>query len=223
MQHFRKALAGGKRWHLGLLEAIGLWTLQQEVRGGQRWVFLIDGEAFDWLLLAQRLLEEVGSPLPEAEVERLLLEERFPQPVSAHTFKRLIGAAKHRAWLNYWYGVVVEQALQTVVEEEVYKERASGGRYKRVDVSDEVFEHIYGEPREALLGRFRREKGLRQGRSLSYGELKEFTYWLSKLRLVNCEKARVASDTRKALEWLERQGALRPHWPTLHSEPLAVP
>ena len=36
-------------------------------------------------------------------------------------------------------------------------------------------------------------------------ELKEFTYWLFKYRLNNSDKARIASDTKKALRELERQ------------------
>jgi hypothetical protein len=36
--------------------------------------------------------------------------------------------------------------------------------------------------------------------------MKEFTYWRFKYRLDHCEKAKVASDTKKALHWLKSQG-----------------
>ena len=39
---------------------------------------------------------------------------------------------------------------------------------------------------------------------MSLTEKKEFTYWLFKRRIQQIEKARVASDTRKGLEWLSR-------------------
>ena len=35
--------------------------------------------------------------------------------------------------------------------------------------------------------------------------MKEFTYWLFKYRLKRCEKARIASDTKKALDYLKKQ------------------
>ena len=35
--------------------------------------------------------------------------------------------------------------------------------------------------------------------------MKEFTYWLFKYRLKKCEKAKIASDTKKAIEYLQRQ------------------
>jgi len=41
---------------------------------------------------------------------------------------------------------------------------------------------------------------------MSLAELKEFTYWLFKYRIKNTDKERVASDTRKALNWVNRHG-----------------
>ncbi len=38
-------------------------------------------------------------------------------------------------------------------------------------------------------------------------ELKEFTYWLFKYRMLHCDKAKVASDTRKGLRLLQHQWA----------------
>ncbi|MFC2059874.1 hypothetical protein ACFLTZ_02115 [Chloroflexota bacterium] len=56
-----------------------------------------------------------------------------------------------------------------------------------------------------LLKRFRQDKGYPRLKSISLTELKEFTYWLFKYRLKHCDKARVASDTKKALEQLSKQ------------------
>ena len=55
-----------------------------------------------------------------------------------------------------------------------------------------------------LLERFREERGLPPSDSIAYSDLKAFTYWLFKYRLRNCDRARVASDTRKALSQLAR-------------------
>lgn len=35
--------------------------------------------------------------------------------------------------------------------------------------------------------------------------LKEFTYWSFKYRVKTCDKARIASDTKKALTWLKEK------------------
>ena len=102
----------------------------------------------------------------------------------------------------------MEEALVLAVQEDVRKERHIIGLYKEHDVNNEAFRRIYGATKAILLKRFRRERGYPQLESISQSELKDFTYWLFKYRLNNCEKARVASDTKKALELLKRQSSL---------------
>ena len=63
---------------------------------------------------------------------------------------------------------------------------------------------------------FRKDRGYRHKKSMSLEEVKEFTYWLFKYRVKNCDKERVASDTKRALEELARQWALVRH----HRTPL---
>ena len=75
------------------------------------------------------------------------------------------------------------------------------------ETADEAYRRIYGAAKAVLLKDFRRERDYAKLRSITLTELKEFTYWLFKYRLRQCEKARVASDTRKALGYLKRQRA----------------
>ena len=197
----RESVRDGVSWPLALLEAMGRWTATEEVFRGKRLRYLIQGEALNWPLLGQRLLREVDTPIPAAQREQLL-KGFFPPDLSRHAVRRLLGTEKHRAFLNYWYGVVVEHALQKAVEGEVRKERVSRGLSPRGQVSEQAFTRIYDEPRSALLARFRdSEEGVTPSDDGS-----AFTYWLFKLRLSQCEKERVASDTRKGLEWLHRTG-----------------
>ena len=60
-----------------------------------------------------------------------------------------------------------------------------------------------------LLHQFRGERNYPLRRSSTLAEQKEFTYWLFKYRLKQCDKERVASDTKKALRYLQHQWALR--------------
>jgi hypothetical protein len=198
IRHLEQAITAGKHWYLALLEAIRLWTKSEETCNSRHYRYLIDGEALDWLLLAERLCGAVDDLVPEEEKLALLFQGRSPLRLSKEKFKELIGAAKYRQYLNYFYGVTVEEALVLAVRGEVRKEwRASG--YKEQNLLNEVYQRIYGATRTTLLKRFRREKGYPQLKSISLTELKEFTYWLFKYRLSNCDKARVASDTKKAL------------------------
>ena len=110
----------------------------------------------------------------------------------------------------------MEEALVLAVQEEVRKERRTLGYNNEHNLANEVYQRIYGATRTTLLKRFRREKGYPQLKSISLTELKEFTYWLFKYRLKNCDKARVASDTKKALAWLNSNDFL----PLFLSSPL---
>lgn len=202
--HLREALAGGTPWPAALLEAMALWTTPRESYRGRSYNYFVAGEAFDWLTLAERLCSEVAGLVPEREREELLFTGRFPPSFDRTSFKRLLGVEKYRGYLNYYYGVTVEEALQLATELEVMKRHASNGVRYRDDFTDEAFGKLYGEPRAALLRCFREEAGYADIPSISIAESLEFTYWLFKHRLQVRDKARIASDTRKGLEQLRR-------------------
>ena len=206
IRHLEQAILGGKHWYIALLEAIGLWTETEEIYNGRHYRYLIDGEAFDWLLLAERLCEAVDDLLPEEEKLALLFHGKPPIKLTKGKFKGLIGSSKYHQYLNYFYGITVEEALILAVQEEVRKERRTSGYNNEHNLVNEAYQRIYGATRTTLLKRFRREKDYPQLKSISLTELKEFTYWLFKYRLKQCDKARVASDTKKALEQLTLNG-----------------
>ena len=207
IRYLEQAIASGKHWYTALLEAIGLWTVAEEVHNQRRYCYLIAGEAFDWLLLAERLCQAVDGLLPDDEKTALLFHGQPPLNLTVDKFKELIGGGKYHQYLNYFYGITVEEALILAVQEEVRKERrTSGYSNKEHDVVGEVYRRIYGATKPVLLKRFRREKGYPHLKSISLTELKEFTYWLFKYRLKQCDKARIASDTKKALQQLNING-----------------
>ncbi len=213
IRHLGQAIASGKHWYTALLEAIGLWASAEETHNGRTYRYLIAGEAFDWLLLAERLCQAVNGLLPDGEETALLFNGEPPLDITLKKFQELIGREKYRQYLNYFYGITVEKALILAVQEEVRKERWTWGYNGGYDTIDEVYRRIYGTTKATLLKQFRREKGYRQLRSISLTELNEFTYWLFKYRLEQCDKARIASDTKKGLDRLACGGLSRRLFP----------
>lgn len=209
LAHFRSRLADGHHWFLALLEAMGHWTLAEEEHEGRHYCYLIEGEAFDYLLLAERLCLALASLLPSEEVEDLLFHGRHPLPVSNDELRRLWGPVRYEAYLNYFYGVTLEEALLLHMEERVWKERASNGsRPSLTRVADEAFRRLYGAPPQELLAQFLREKGRPATDQLALAEWKAFTYWLFKRRVRLSSKPKVASDTRCGLDTLLRHHEL---------------
>ncbi len=199
-EHLKKSIAEGKHWYIALLEAIGLWQLKEEIYNDRHYHYLIGEEAFDWLLLADRLCDEAGDLIPEEEKTDLLFGKP-PLEISKEKYKEFVGNAKYRAYLNYFYGITVEQALHLAIQLETEKEMH--GHIQRGKPQDSVFMRIYGSSESDLVAKFRDEKGLPQSDSITLTEVNEFTYWLFKYRFNNSDSARVASDTKKALQLLE--------------------
>ena len=203
---FRQAISGGQHWFEAVLDAVGQWRLPEERVGDRTYRYLTGGEAFDWLLLAERLLEEVRDITPAADCDALLFDGRWPDDleIGDEEFAARIGAAKHAAHLNYLYGVLVEESLQLSVEEEIHKQ--SRARAWGMDPRDDesMYVRVYGRGRGELTAMYYEQTGRMLGEHVPYADWKEWTYWLFKTRLKRQDKARVASDTRKGLAQLTR-------------------
>jgi hypothetical protein len=196
----RTVARGEEHWFSALLSAVRQWPLPMERIGGREYRYLVGLEAFDWLLLAERLCAEIDGLIPEDESEALICHGRLPIDTSEEELQRLLGA-KGAAYRNFYYGVRVEEGLQLAVEAEVLKER-----FARVwdngHLDDEVFNRIYGSTHADLLARFCEERDLPDNGQMDLETLNEFTYWLFKYRVNNSDPARVASDTRKGVAHL---------------------
>ena len=198
-------------WRTAILEAIGRWPLASEVVDGERFDYMLAGEAFDWKLLAQRIRTRlqvaisdddwgswISSPVPFGGLEEA-------------DFTSILGVEKHRAHLSYFYGVTVEQALQTAVGEEIAKRRVAGGRAPNQESREGAFVRLYGSSQMVLWQDFVSSKKAEDpdnqnelNREASLNIMDDFTYWLFKKRMGRADPARVASDTRKGLAQLER-------------------
>lgn len=203
INHLRNAMEDNREWATSLLEAMALWVVPQEEFAERKYNYLIGGEAFDWILLAERLCDAVPGFMPQIELEELLFTGLFPPTFESSNFSSLLGMEKYRGCLNYYYGVTVEEALQLATELEVSKRHASNCVQYVDDFSEETFTIIYGAPKADLLKRFRDSVGYPDSCEISLGESKEFTYWLFKLRLKLSDKPKVASDTKKGLDQLQ--------------------
>jgi hypothetical protein len=220
----RQAVLDGQPWFEALLDAVGRWRVPEERIGDRHYRYLIDGEAFDWLLLAERLLDEMPDLVPARQRDELLFANRWPAEIEDDEFAERLGVAKHSAHLNYLYGVLVEEALQLVVEEEIHKENRHRvvGQDARVD--ETMFERVYGKSKDELFAQHYEETGRLLGENVAYADWHEFVYWLFKLRLRRQDKARIASDTRRGLAQLTRMEMAvseRRHGATLGEEEFA--
>ncbi len=198
----RRAVARGEgHWFPALLHAVRQWPLPAESANGREYCYLVGGEAFDWLLLAERLCLEIEGLVADDEMEALLYHGTLPLETTEEELQQLLGA-KCAAYRNFYYGVRVEEALQLAVEAEVQKERQSRV-WENGHLDDEVCQRIYGATRRELFEEYREQHEAPAADKVTLAELNEFTYWLFKHRVSNNDPARVASDTRKGVAHLD--------------------
>ena len=128
VERLRHSLRDGADWFDSLLDAMAAWTLPEETGGDRHYRYFIAGEAFDWLLLAERLCGEVQDLIPRQPLEALLLGGTLPATTAPDLLRERLGGDKHRGYLNYFYGVTVEEALQLANERDVQKRHMSNGK-----------------------------------------------------------------------------------------------
>lgn len=216
IERLREDLQAGLPWYPAVLEAIARWDRPAETFKGRRFIYLVEGEAFDWLVLVERFYEELGDLFPADEIEQLLFDGIVPGGFDEEMFRDIVGPAKFRSFLNFHYGIVVEQALNRSVEEQVYKEQGIFLQMGARNADETAAERIYGLTRREMLARWRLERGLPKSDRISANDLKAFTYWCFKFRLRQNIRVKVAADTKRGLDTLER---LRSEVLPVESEP----
>ncbi|MDA1035968.1 MAG: hypothetical protein O3B65_03695 [Chloroflexi bacterium] len=211
---FVSAVRARTPWGEALVAAIGQWSAPAEVVDGDELTYLLAGEAFDWLRLAERLLRALDEALPGTvpleERDRVLFHGGLPKGVTPERFREGLGPEKYRAHLNYFYGVVVEEALWQAVERETVKERGVRGLHHPLGLDDLVSQKLYRTDADALLRRFWREQDKRPAAKFTLSQWKQFSYWRFKLRVGRQDSSRTASDTRKGLTMLEELWGFAP-------------
>ena len=209
VSRLRGRIEAGEHWHHAMLASVAEWPLEEEIIDGERFVYLIDGEALDLTRVYDRLSMEIADLVPDEELEDLLVHGRSSSGPSREDMRNLMGIDRYKAYLTFIYGVLVEELVVLAVLQDLRRKRRASGLTRYDANLDDAYTYVYGETRRALLNRFRRERGLPQRRSIDLTRLQEFRYWLFKLRLKTSDKSRVASDTKRALLLLQEYTGAR--------------
>ena len=222
---FRDAVRRGRPWFNALLALIADWDLPAETVDGREYRYLIGGEAFDWLLLAERVCNAVEAErlLPQREVEALLLAGEPPQALAGGRPAAAAGAGQisrpPELPLRRPGGGSAATGGGATSPEGATQRRAG---QQRAGGERDLPPHLRRRPRRAA-GRVPHERNQPLTDRISLTELREFTYWLFKRRLAVQDPARVASDTRRGLLMLQRLEELKGRRPIASVPPEDAP
>lgn len=198
LRHFDAELDAGSHWYLAALRACGQWRQATEIHQGRRLDYLVASEALDLLLLIDRIASTRRDAVPRAERDALRFHGRPPVYVPGDAFASALGVARFNAYLNFFYGVDVEEALVHAVELE------AGKAHPLDRGAADVYPLVYGRTLEELLATYRTACGMADDGQVRWADWKAFTYWRFRLRLRTQVPARMASDTRKGIALLQR-------------------
>ena len=213
INELRHSISNGQEWYPAMMQAVREWPLAEEEIDGERFVYMLDGEALDLLRLCERLALAIEDLVPEEQLLALLANDRPPGADARTDLRALIGQEKYGAYLTFIYGVLVEEMVVHAVLEDLRKRRRTSGlTYYDADL-DDAYTYVYGSTRTGLVDLYKRDKGLLLRGPMMVTQMKEFTYWLFKMRIRNSDKSRVASDTKRALTVLHRYMAARAKQP----------
>ena len=199
------SIEAGISWPDALLNTISNWRTSEETFKDRKFQYFISEEAFDLFLLAERICActKIKQLIPTNEIENLIVQNKFPSFFDYNQIKAILGFEKYRAHMNFFYGITVEEALQLATELEIYKNKTSVGISNSIVTLEEIFNKIYGDSDLNLIKQFFKSKNKRSKKKFTLTEYKELTYWLFKYRLRNSDKAKLASDTKKAIKQLK--------------------
>lgn len=198
---FGEALGDGEHWYSALLGTVRLWNRDEECYGGRYFRYMIAGEALDLLLVMERVSWDFRQLLPQDEFSALFFYARPPYTYADREFAHLLGEEKYRAYLNYFYGVTLEEVLLHAVEDEILK-ATNYGLTRDTRDPESPYTRLYGKKEHELLQDFSAERERPVNGAITLTEWKEFLYWLFKRRVANSLPERLASDSQKGLDTL---------------------
>ena len=197
---FQQSVINGNDWIKELLNVIKYWNIPEELVGKFTYKYLLQKEAFDWKMLANRIINVSRDLIPAKDAHELLFNNIITNGYTSNSFKQAIRFDKYTVHLNYFYGIITEECLLYAVEEEIQKERYSNGLTNYANVTSEAYKKIYGYSEKTLINQFQKLNYGETRDTREVTELKEFTYWLFKLRINTKDSSRIASDTAKGLK-----------------------
>lgn len=201
VQAFTEALGGGEHWYSALLGNVHLWSRDEECYGGRYFRYMIAGEALDLLLVMERISWDVRHLLPQDEYGAFFFYARPPFTYTDREFAHLLGAEMYRSYLNYFYGVTLEEVLLHAVEDEILKATNYGVTRDTRD-PESPYTRLYGKNEHELLQDFSAERERSVNGVMTLTDWKEFFYWLFRQRVANSLPERLASDSQKGLDTL---------------------
>ncbi len=190
-----------KDWQISILNEISNWDMNNKKQKDLE--YLIFGEALDWKLLAE-IISYNKNGFIDDKLDRWL---NFSDPLGGFShlqIKEFTNQKVYDSIISFYYGVIVERSLIIDTQEKYYKKNIGAGIPPNENFCENVFTDLYNLTYSNLREDYNKNFSINQDNKLSnflYDENK-FTYWLFKIRILNSQPEKLASDTKRGLDRL---------------------
>ena len=167
-------------------------------------------EALNWKATCKIILMKTQDNLLD-KIESDIFELKNLDKTSRDEIRSFLGPNLFSAHLNYYYGVIVEQAIREVLKNKYAKREnySLGSESEKLD--DKIFKDLYNQNIKELWSEFAKSERL-QNKSyyvptkIYCYEMDCFNYWLSKKRTLRSTPELNGSLISRGLEYLKKIG-----------------
>ena len=197
---FHELLASGISMHEALLTVIGRWSAKEEIVNDIQFRYWVSGEAFNWELLARRLLLSTNEINSDSALDQLLTEPFVLPGGDQSMITHFFSPQKYKAHLNFLYGVMLEEVIINVNELSAAKEILS--QLSHETPLDTTYLNLYAHNYEDFIKLYQYENKLNFEEFSCLYDYQEFLYWSWKYRIRKSTPEKIAYDTQTGISYV---------------------
>ena len=182
------------------MKIIGQWPLKSENFDNIEYQYWVNDEAFNWHLLASRLIFSITETTNKQILNELLHSTYLLPGSDQGKIINLFPPDKYRAHLNFIYGVVLEEVIICFNEMEKHKDVIN--QFHASDVINAVYLDLYGYNFSEFIRIYEFEKKIKLDKFDSLYSHYDFLYWSWKYRLKKSTPEKIAYDSQSGINFL---------------------
>ena len=182
------------------LKIIGHWPLKSEIIGDIDYQYWINDEAFNWYLLASRIIFSVKDEQNIKKLDHFLSTVHFLPGSDQRIMINLFPPDKYRAHLNFIYGVILEEVI--ICFNEMEKNKDVLNQFNVTDSINLVYLNLYGMDYTEFIRLYEFETKTKLDQFDTLHSYYNFLYWSWKYRLKKSTPEKIAYDSQSGINFL---------------------
>tara|TARA_Y100001970_G_scaffold225688_1_gene278739 strand:- start:18142 stop:18807 length:666 start_codon:yes stop_codon:yes gene_type:complete len=182
------------------LKIIGKWPVKTEIINNIEYKYWIDDEAFNWHLLATRIIFSLNEETNKKPLNAFLHSTYLLPGSDQRKIINLFPPDKYRAHLNFIYGVVLEEVI--ICFNEMEKNKDIINQFHASDAINAVYLDLYGYNFSEFKRIYEFEKKIKLDKFDSLYSYYDFLYWSWKYRIKKSTPEKIAYDSQSGINFL---------------------